>query len=276
MNKTLELITWAHNNKKAICAFNFSTIDVAKAILEKAYTLSSPVILETSVKEAEFLNPREAHSIVNVFRPSYNFSLHLDHGKNEELIHQCINAGYDSVHINLEINNIDEFTEKVRLLTVFCHNHNVTVEAGIDEIGGTSTLSTDYSPKEKLTNPEKAAYFSLKTGIDYLLVSIGETHGMSEGDKLDFDVLSQIHKKVQLPLVLHGGSGINERELQKAIRLGICKINFNTELRIAWTRGLQDAFRNNPSEIVPYKILPVAHKKIQEVVEKKINICTIS
>jgi ketose-bisphosphate aldolase len=276
MNKTLELITWAKNNKKAICAFNFSTIDVAKAILEEAHKIDSPVILETSVNEAEFLNPKEAHSIVNVFRPSYNFSLHLDHGKNEDLIYQCIDAGYDSVHINLSITDIDEFTEKVRLLTVYCHNHNVTVEAGIDEIGGTSTLLNESTQKEKSTDPQKASYFALRTGIDYLLVSIGETHGMSEGDKLDFNLLSEIHKNVQLPLVLHGGSGIKDDDLRKAINLGICKINFNTELRIAWAKGIQEAFTNNPSEIVPYRILPVAHKKIQQVVKKKITICTIS
>ena len=220
------------------------------------------------------MTPKEAHSIVNVFRPAYNFSLHLDHGKKEDLIYQCIHTGYDSVHINIPVNNIDEYTERVRLMTVYCHNNNVTVEAGIDEIVGSSTLSKN-TVQNFLTDPEEAAYFVLKTGVDYLVVSIGETHGMSEEDKLDFTILSEIHKKVNIPLVLHGGSGIKDADIGKAIEYGVCKINFNTELRLAWAKGIQEAFKHNPSEIVPYRILPYSHKKIQEVVNRKIKICTI-
>lgn len=274
MNKTKELLLWAKNNVRAICAFNFSTIDVAKVILEEADKLSAPIILETSSKETVFLTPKETQSLVEIYRPQYNFSLHLDHGEEESLIRECISAGYDSVHVDINEKTSEETMEKIRLITLYCHSRNVTVEAGPGTIQGSSTLSGKGGTEEVLTDPEKAFYFVIKTGIDFLLVSIGEAHGIVLNEKLDFTLLEEIHRRVSLPLVLHGGSGISKNDLKTAISLGVCKINFNTELRLAWTRGIRQALEENPSEIVPYRILPVAHNLIKKVVEEKIKICT--
>lgn len=273
-NKTKELLLWAQNNVRAVCAFNFSTIDVASAILKKAGEHASPVILETSSREALFLTPQEASSLIKVYRPQYNFSLHLDHGNTESIINECIKAGYDSVHIDLKEETLEETIEKINLMTLYCHAHNITVEAGLGSISGSSTLSRKNVKPLDLTDPEKAAFFSRETGIDFLLVSIGETHGIIPNEKLDLSLLTEIHRRVSLPLILHGGSGISKEDLQSAIRLGVCKINFNTELRLAWVKGIKQAFKDNPSEIVPYKILPKAHDLIKKVVEEKIRICT--
>jgi len=273
-SKTKELILWAQNNVRAICAFNFSTIDVASAILKRAGELASPVILETSPREAAFLTPQEAHSLITIYRPQYNFSLHLDHGNTEAIINECIKAEYDSVHIDIKEETCQETIEKINLMTLYCHAHNIAVEAGVGSIPESSTIFKKNSGLSDLTDPEKAAFFAQETGIDFLLVSIGETHGITPNEKLDLSLLAEIHRRVSLPLVLHGGSGISKEDLQNAIRLGVCKINFNTELRLAWVKGIKQAFKDNPSEIVPYKILPKAHNLIKKVVEEKIKICT--
>lgn len=274
VSKTKELILWAQNNVRAICAFNFSTIDVAKVILEKAGELASPVILETSSREAAFLTPQEAYSLIKIYRPQYNFSLHLDHGNTESIINECIKAEYDSVHIDIKEETSQETIEKINLMTLYCHAHNIAVEAGVGSIPENSAILTKNSGPSDLTDPEKAAFFAQETGIDFLLVSIGETHGITPNEKLDLSLLAEIHRRVSLPLVLHGGSGISKEDLQNAIRLGVCKINFNTELRLAWVKGIKQAFKDNPSEIVPYKILPKAHDLIKKVVEEKVRICT--
>lgn len=276
MNKTKELLIWAKNNTRAICAFNFSTIDVAKVILEKAKELNQPVILETSHREAEFLSPKEAGAFIEIFRPKYNFVLHLDHGKTESIIHECIAAGYDSVHIDLNAETFEKTVEKIRLLTLFCHAKGVSVEAGFDTISGSSSLEKKSTFQTTLTDPEKAFYFVTRTGADFFVVSIGESHGITSSEKLDFTLLMEIHRRISLPLVLHGGSGISSEDLKTAINLGVCKINFNTELRIAWAKGIKEAFKENPSEIVPYRILSRAHKLIQDVVSEKIKICMTS
>lgn len=274
MNKTQELLIWAQNNHRSICAFNFSTIDVALAILKEAKISNAPVILETSPREAEFVTPKEAHSLVSVFRSEYNFALHLDHGNTQQLIQECVKAGYDSVHIDLKENTLDDLMEKTRLLTIYCHSHQIAVESGFDTIA--NSLNGEKGPKSVLTDPEKAVLFVTKTGIDFLVVSIGETHGIASQEKLDLALLSEIHRRISVPLVLHGGSGLSKGDLQNAIRLGVCKVNFNTELRLAWIRGIRQVFEENPSEIVPYKILPKAHDLIKDVVRKKIKICTTS
>lgn len=274
VSKTKELLLWAQNNVRAICAFNFSTIDVANAILKKANELASPVILETSSREAAFLTPQEACSLIKIYRPAYNFSLHLDHGNTESIINECIKAEYDSVHIDIKEETCQETIEKINLMTLYCHAHNIAVEAGVGSIPESSAILTKTSGPSDLTDPEKAAFFVEKTGIDFLLVSIGETHGITPNEKLDLSLLAEIHRRVSLPLVLHGGSGISKEDLQNAIRLGVCKINFNTELRLAWVKGIKQAFKDNPSEIVPYKILPKAHDLIKKVVEEKVRICT--
>lgn len=273
-SKTKELLLWAQNNVRAICAFNFSTIDVANAILKKAGELASPVILETSSREALFLTPQEAYSLVRIYRPQYNFSLHLDHGNTESIINECIKAEYDSIHIDIKGETLEETIEKINIMTLYCHAHNIAVEAGIGSIPESFKIPGKYTGSSDLTDPEKAAFFVQKTGIDFLLVSIGETHGISPEEKLDLALLREIHRRVTIPLVLHGGSGISQEDLQNAIKLGVCKINFNTELRLAWVKGIKQAFKDNPSEIVPYKILPKAHDLIKRVVEEKIRICT--
>jgi len=220
------------------------------------------------------LTPQEAHSLITIYRPQYNFSLHLDHGNTEAIINECIKAEYDSVHIDIKEETCQETIEKINLMTLYCHAHNIAVEAGVGSIPESSTIFKKNSGLSDLTDPEKAAFFAQETGIDFLLVSIGETHGITPNEKLDLSLLAEIHRRVSLPLVLHGGSGISKEDLQNAIRLGVCKINFNTELRLAWVKGIKQAFKDNPSEIVPYKILPKAHNLIKKVVEEKIKICT--
>lgn len=249
---------------KALCAFNFSTPEVAEAIVKTAAGFNIPVILQTSQGEASFLNPEIAQSIASFLSQKYNLplSLNLDHGKDIDLIRRCLKAGYTSIHIDGSDLPYKENVEITKKVVNLCRKKGISVEGEMGQIDG------------DLTNPQEAVRFVEQTKVDFLAIAIGEKHGL-EKPKLQFELLNKIVRLIKLPLVLHGGSGILKEELQKAVSLGIRKINFNTELRLAWTHALRETLREKPKEIVPYKILPETQKAIAKVVEEKINICSL-
>lgn len=260
---------------RALCAFNFSTPEVAAAIVAAAVKLQSPFILATSESEAKFLSPEVVVAISQNLKEKYNvnFSLHLDHAKEINLIESCLKAGYSSIHID---GSLLPYADNVRItqqVVALCRPFGVSVEGEIGQIPGTSSAAANTAPVI-LTNPKEAREFGQSTGVDFLAVSIGETHGFGQ-DNLLFDLLSKITQSVKIPLVLHGGSGVTPTDLKKAVSLGIRKINFNTELRAAWTRSLQTCFKCHPQEIVPYKILSTVTEPIQKIVTQKIKICTL-
>lgn len=249
---------------KALCAFNFSTFEVAEAIIQTAARLNTPVILQTSQGEAAFLDPKLARSTAAFLSEKYGIllSLNLDHGKDLKLIKDCIAVGYSSVQIDgssLPFKDNIAITKKVVDL---CRKKGISVEGEIGQING------------ELTRLEEAVRFIEETKVDFLAVAIGEKHGLGKPE-LRFDLLKSLVRLIKVPLVLHGGSGISKKELQKAVSLGVRKINFNTELRLVWTNALRKTLKEKPKEIVPYKILPVAQKAVAKVVEEKLKICSL-
>lgn len=260
---------------RALCAYNFSTPEVASAIVAAAVKLHSPFILATSENEAKFLSPQVVAAIAQNLKDKNNvkFSLHLDHAKEINIIKSCLKHGYSSIHIDGSLLPYADNVRITRQVVALCQPFGVSVEGEIGQIPGSSSATPDTAPVI-LTNPEEAKQFVQSTGVDFLAVSIGETHGFSQ-DNLLFDLLSKINQSVKVPLVLHGGSGVTPADLKKAVSLGIRKINFNTELRVAWTRSIQYYFKNYPQEIVPYKILSTVTKPIQKIVTQKIKTCTL-
>lgn len=249
---------------KALCAFNFSTFDVAEAIVKTAAELKVPVILQTSQGEASFLNPEIAQSITGFLGEKYklSLSLNLDHGKDLELVKRCIRAGYTSIHIDGSMLPLRENIAVTKKVVELCRSKGISVEGEIGQING------------ELTKPKEAVRFIEETNVDFLAVAIGEKHGL-EKSKLSFDLLVKLVRLIEVPLVLHGGSGIPQKDLKEAISHGIKKINFNTELRLAWTSGLRKILKKHPKEIVPYKILPASQEAVSQVVWEKIKICSL-
>ena len=271
--------------------FNFSDFSQMKAIIEACKNLKSPVILGTSEGESKFFGIQEAVVLRNLLRNKLRnpIFLNLDHGKSFEYLKQAIDAGYDSVHFdgsklpleeNIKISKQVKKYAKSRLRrgsSILSGWRGVLVEGEVGRIGTDSSkvYSEKFEIKEDdLTKPDQAKEYIKKTGVDLLAVSIGNFHGIEVSGidpNLRLDVLNKIKKETgNMFLVLHGGSGAQDDDIKEAIKLGIVKININTELRLAYSEALRKILADNSDEITPYKYLPEAQKSVAKIVEGKI------
>ncbi len=249
----------AQKGKYAIGQFNFSTLVQLRAILDAAKKLKAPVILGTSQGELKYLGLEEVIALVEISKNKYGLKvfLNLDHGSDLKLIKKCVDYGFSAVHFDGSSLPLEKNTEYAKTIVQYAHKRGVLVEGELDAIGG-----------KGLTSLIEAKRFVKETGVDSLAVAIGNVHGIKKV-KLDLSRLKDICK-VKAFIVLHGGSGISGDQIKKAIKLGVVKINVNTELRIAWKEGLKKALKGG--EIKPYKIMPFVQEAIQKKVEEKIKL----
>lgn len=270
------LLEKAQKEKYGIGAFNTCNLEITKAIFAAAVNLDAPVILQTSEGEARHGQVEKlAHLICDFARETkLLIALNLDHGKSLETVKRCLAAGYTQVMIDGSKLPYKENIALTKKVVQYAHRYNVPVEG---ELGLVPTPDQkeiiDEKEREKaMTDPDQAADFVKRTQVDFLAIGIGNAHGFYKGKPiLDFRRLREIKKKVKIPLVLHGGSGIADYDIKKAISLGICKINVNTELRVAFTDALRKILKD-PKQHVPYKYMKIAETAVQKVVEKKIKI----
>ncbi|MDO8486513.1 MAG: class II fructose-bisphosphate aldolase [Candidatus Staskawiczbacteria bacterium] len=278
----------AYKEKWAIGQFNFSDFSQVKGIVSAAKNLNSPIILGTSEGESKFVGLHQAVAIRNVLRKETGLPifLNLDHGKSFEYLKEAILAGYDMVHFDGSKLPFDENIKISKQVVKFAKWRGVLVEGEVGRFG--TDASKLYAEKfeikeEDLTNPSQALEYLKKTNIDILAVSVGTFHGIdisgiSPHIKLDRlkeikEALRQTQGKTKpIGLVLHGGSGTPEEDIREAIKLGITKININTEIRLAFTSNLRKTLDINRDEIVPYKYLSEAINSVQIVVEEKIKL----
>ncbi len=271
----------AQKEKWAIGQFNFSTFSQLQGIIKAAEKLKSPVILGTSEGESGFLGLKQVVDLKNLFQKESKIPifLNLDHGKSFQYLKESVDAGYDAVHFDGSKLPIKENIKKTKEVIKYAKRRGVLVEGEVGIIG--TEASKIYKEKLKikagdLTNPKEAGQYIRETGVDCLAVSIGNFHGMEKGrknPKLRLEELNKIRKETgDKFLVLHGGSGISDEDIKKSIKLGIVKININTELRLAFTESLKKELRENPEEITPYKYLPNVVMAVQKVVEGKIEL----
>jgi len=259
-NMLKKILKDAQKNKYAIGQFNFSTLEQLRGILEAAKKMKAPVILGTSEGELKHMGLEEVVALVEISKNKYNVRafLNLDHGKDKKLIMKCVNYGFSAVHCDGSYLPLEKNTEYVKTIVRYANKKGVLVEGELEEIGG-----------EKRYSIEEIKEFAKKTGVDSLAIAIGSAHGLKKVN-LDFKRLKEIRDEVSQFLVLHGGSGISKSQIKKAIKLGIVKININTELRIAWKEGMIKGLKRK--EIKPYKIIPLVQKNIQKKVEGKIKL----
>ncbi|MEK7540895.1 MAG: class II fructose-bisphosphate aldolase [Patescibacteria group bacterium] len=271
----------AQKEKWAIGQFNFSDFSQMKAIIEAGKNLKSPLILGTSEGESKFFGLEEAVALRNVLRKKTGLPifLNLDHGKSFEYLKEAIDCGYDMVHFDGSKLSLEENVNVSQKVVKYAKKYGVLVEGEVGKIGTDSSklyLEKFEIKEEDLTKPTEAKEYIKKTGVDLLAVSIGNFHGIEVSGidpNLRLDILKKIKEEINgVLLILHGGSGIPQDDIKKAIELGIVKININTELRFAFANGLKEEFKNNPDEIVSYKYLPEAIKKVQTVVDEKIKL----
>ena len=270
---TKKLFEKARAEGYAIGAFNVSTIEAIKGVLDAARELHSPVIIETSEKEMKYVGASLIADVVKDLAVDLDIPvvIHLDHGQNMDSVREAIDAGYTSVHIDASALDYKDNLSLTLEATKYAHSRDITVEGELGHVGGTSEIHDKKTKMEKTTytDPTQAAVFVHETGIDVLASSIGNIHGIYENEPtLDFERLEKIGK-IGVPLSLHGGSGIPEKQIQRAISLGITKINVNTEIRQAYTNTLHKELDEHPDEIVPYKYLPEEIEAVKKVVMKK-------
>ena len=277
----LDIFKKAKDNKYAIGAFNVSNLEQTKAIVQAAQNLQSPIIISTSEGESNFIGEKQIKSVIDVYKQQTGLPiiLHLDHGKSFEIIKEAIEAGYDSIHFDGSELSFEENIEETKKIVDFAREKNVkNIEGELGYLRGGSNVHELIEIKlEDLTDPKQAEEFVKKTGVDSLAIVIGNVHGISksgESPHIFFDRLEEIGNRLgnSAFLILHGGSGIKQEDIEKSIQLGIVKINVNTELRVAYTESLKKSFQDNPDKVTPYKIMPPVVEAVQKVVEDKIKI----
>ncbi|MCX6724400.1 MAG: class II fructose-bisphosphate aldolase [Candidatus Staskawiczbacteria bacterium] len=271
----------AQKEQWAIGQFNFSDFTQMKAIVEAGEKMKSPLILGTSEGESKFFGLQEAVALRDVLRKKSGLPifLNLDHGKSFEYLKEAIDAGYDMVHLDGSKLSLEENIKITKEVVKYARKKGVTVEGEVGRIG--NDASRLYSEKfvikeEDLTKPEDAFRFLKETKADLLAVSIGNFHGIEISGidpNLKLDVLKEVREKIgDKFLVLHGGSGTPEEDITGAIKLGIVKININTELRLAFSGNLRRFLNSNKEEIAPYKFLVDSKDSVERLVERKINL----
>lgn len=269
----------AQKEKWALGQFNFSSLEIFKAIIKAAEEKNSPLILGTSEGESSFFGLREAGAMVEIAREKgLPLFLNLDHGHSLDYLKEAVKAGYQAIHFDGSDLPLEKNIEIAKKVVAFARSKGVTVEGEINFVKGSSqVLKKSPNLKEQdLTDPEEARKFVEETGVDSLAVNIGTFHGVDFSGKspnINLTRLQEIRESTDdVFLVLHGGSGVDQEQIKEAVRQGIVKININTELRMAYTSALNKSLKGHPDTVKPYHILPSVIEAVKEVVKNKIDL----
>jgi ketose-bisphosphate aldolase len=284
MNSLRNHLQKAAETKRAIGHFNISDLVLLKATFAAARELDVPVLVGLSEGERAFVGTRQIAAFVRSLREEFDYPIFLnaDHTHSLAKALEAVQSGFDSVVFDLSAlpfeENIRHTKQAVEALKAI--NPDVLVEGEIGDIGTGSEIHESSPDLSKgLSTPEEAKQFVQSTGVDVLAPAVGNMHGMLksmvEGETtkhLDIPRIKQIKQAAGAFLTLHGGSGTNDEDLRKAIEAGINIVHINTELRLAWRRGLERGLEEHKTEVVPYKILPAAVEAVKQVVASRLRL----
>ena len=260
--------------KYAVPQFNINNLEWTKNILEECQNQNIAVILGVSEGAAKYMGGYKVVSaMVNALIEELNITipvcLHLDHGTSFESCKNAIDAGFSSVMIDASKHALEENVCITKEVVDYAHKFGVTVEAEVGHIGGTEDNITASSTNATL---EDCLALVNGTNIDSLAPALGSVHGLYKGDpNLDFETMALINENLSIPLVLHGGTGIPDYDIKKAISCGISKININTELQIAWHEAVKKFVLENPSAYDPRKVIGSGKEAMKEAIQAKIT-----
>jgi len=269
------LLREAREGGYAVGAFNCNNMEIVQAIVAAAEKENAPVIMQASQGAIKYagLDYITAMARLAAGKTKVPVALHLDHGTSFDQCMQCIQAGFSSVMIDgskLPLRDNIALTRRVIDVARAC---GVSVEAELGKIGGTEDDITVSEREALFTDPEEAAVFVRETGVVSLAVAIGTAHGQYKGvPELDFPRLEKIISLVKIPIVLHGSSGVPDDAVRRAISLGVCKVNIDTNIREAFVDGARKVLEDNPREIDPRKMLGPARDAAVEVIRDKIRV----
>ncbi len=270
-----ELLQKADQGKYAVGAFNANNMEIVQAIMEAAEKENAPVIMQASQGAIKYAGLEFLTGLVRIAANSTKvpIALHLDHGTDFEQIVKCIRSGFTSVMYDGSKLALEDNIAITKKVLEIARPIGVSVEAELGKIGGTED-DIHVSEKDAMyTDPEEARYFVEQTGVDSLAIAIGTAHGQYKGEpKLDYERLAKIKALVNIPIVLHGSSGVPDEAITKAIELGVCKVNIDTNIREAFVGQMRQVLVNNAEEIDPRKILGPAREATVEIIREKIRL----
>ena len=259
----------------AVGAFNVENMEMVMAVIAAAEELRAPLMLQTTPSTIKYagLDMYLANVKAAAERASVPVCLHLDHGDSFDLAMRALRTGYTSIMIDGSHNVFEENIAVTKAVADACRPSGIPVEAELGKVGGKED-DLDGGEGNGYTDPLEAKEFVERTGVTSLAVAIGTAHGVYKGvPKLDLDRLAEIRKVVDIPLVLHGASGLSEEAVVESIKRGICKVNFATELRIAYTDGVKEFLAANPDAFDPKKYGKVAMEHVKAIVETRMKMC---
>lgn len=293
-----EILPRARQKKYAVGAFNTSNLEITQAILQVAEKLKSPVIIATSEKAIRYTGIETISQIIITMAKKTKIPvvLHLDHGGSFDIVKECIKYNYTSVMIDASHLPFKENLRLTKQVVRYARRRGVSVEAEIGRLAGIEDDIKVKSGEAIYTDPEEAKQFVVESDCDALAVAVGTSHGAYKfkgKPKLRIDILKEIAKQVNIPLVLHGASGVKTKWISRvnkfggelehtkgvpdylireAVKNGISKINTDTDLRIAFTAGVREYLNKNPAVFDPRKIIGFGRDMIQKVVEERIAV----
>ena len=269
-----ELTGRAYREGYAVPAFCAWNAEAMEAILMTATRLHAPVILMSGPGEFPVMSPATMAAVAYAVKSRYDTpaALHLDHGDSLEMVRQCIDARYTSVMLDYSARAFDENAKSLRQVVEMAHPRGITVEGEIGKIGRADEATSEGGIHSAYTDPDEAVRYVRASGVDLLAVSVGNKHGFYNGEPhLEFELLSALHAAVPIPLVMHGGTGIPEKHIQRSVELGIAKVNVASELVHGVRSSLTAQWKENRNLWTPIAF-GEAVKVMGPVVEKWLHI----
>ena len=268
------ILEHARKNFYAIPAFNCENMEMIQAIIAAGEDMKSPIILQTTPSTVRYASVELFAGIAKAAaqKAAIPVALHLDHGDSLELVNNALSAGYTSIMIDGSHLALDQNIALTKKAVDICVKKDIPVEGELGRVGGKEDdLESD---SEGYTDPKEAVQFFRETGVSFLAIGVGTSHGIyAQKPILNPALISELKDIIPIPLVLHGSSGLEEHVVRDCISRGICKVNIATDLRITYTEAVRDFLINDPKCIDPKKFGHAAREAVKKLVKKHIMIC---
>ncbi len=269
-----EMLLKAQKEGYAVGAFNVENMEMAQAIISAAEELKAPVMLQTTPSTVKYASAELylANVAALASKATVPVAMHLDHGSSFEACAQAVRAGYTSIMIDGSKLPLAENIAITKKVVEMCDAMGIPVEGEIGQVGGKEDdLEVENAG---YTIPAEAVEFERETGLSSMAVGVGTAHGLyAETPVLNTELISELNEKLTVPMVLHGASGLSDEAIRACITRGICKVNFATELRIAYSDGIKETLANDPKTIDPKVYGSAGRAKVKALVANRIKVC---
>jgi len=269
-----EMLLKAQKEGYGVGAFNVENMEMVLAVIEAAEEANAPVMLQTTPSTVRYASVQMYAAMVKARAKSATVPvcLHLDHGTDYELAADAVLAGYTSVMIDGSHDSFEDNIKKTKKVADFAQGKGISVEAELGKVGGKEDDLV--SEGNGNTDPAQAKEFVERTGVSSLAIGIGTAHGFYVGEPvLDKELVSKVREVVSIPLVLHGASGLSDQDVAECVRRGMCKVNFATELRVAYTDAMKQLVKEAPDTFDPKKFGVKSMEAVKELVKGRMKVC---